>query len=119
MAANSAFDPGEAKMQVVAIKVSLNHINNLSRYVSWLDCQAVENPPIKRCLGLKREAKDPQYVDVNAAAKLGAPMINPSHMSVSREEYGLMLNIKKGRNIKTKLKVKAIPNWAKEMKRTF
>jgi len=41
------------------------------------------NPLIKRSLGLRREARDPQKVDARAAAKLGAPMRNPSHISVS------------------------------------
>jgi hypothetical protein len=41
------------------------------------------NPLIKRTLGLRREVKDPQKVDARAAAKLGAPKINPTHISVS------------------------------------
>jgi hypothetical protein len=40
------------------------------------------NPLMKMSLGLRREARDPQKVDARAAAKLGAPMINPTHISV-------------------------------------
>ena len=70
-------------------------------------------------LGLRREVKDPQKVEARAAAKLGAAMINPTHISVFGEEERLMSWMKKGRNTMMKLKEKAIPNWEREMKRTF
>jgi hypothetical protein len=77
------------------------------------------NPAIKRPLGLRRVARDPQKVDARAEAKLGAPMISPVHIRVSVGEYGLISWMKKGMNTSTKLKEKAIPNWEREMKRTF
>jgi hypothetical protein len=58
-------------------------------------------------------------VDIIAATQLGAPMISPTHIRVSREEYGLTLWMRKGRKTITKLKEKAFPYWEKEIKRIF
>lgn len=48
------------------------------------------SPLTKRVLGLKRAVRDPQKIEEMAAAKLGAPMINPNHISVCWREYRLM-----------------------------
>ena len=56
-------------------RLEINPINNM--ITAWEN-----NPLIKRTLGLIREASDPQKVEASAAAKLGAPIINPTHISV-------------------------------------